>query len=307
MLPTATSPVDGPSGEHYHPPTSTVRRHRFHGDAGAGRVRSVREGECALRPRSPQSCGKGAARFEGAYRNGWMPTWPKGATPGCSGISISPTAAGSPIGSVTVTAVRDGAAWARLAERVARGDLQRGRGTSTGSNTSPWAGSWPRSSGRHPSGHWRRYPPSRRARADDVYGGHDVAVPRQGPRVHPGRRRRVPTALGAEGSQMQMHIELAIQAMPGAGRIPEVTLMQRLSSLPPLIRLLTTRHPRRGDRARVVDARGPRAPGPVAEQAVAHRGVVPAASDVVVTVRHDPHRRSGGAADRCCSCTRPTR
>ena len=47
-------------------------------------------------------------------------------------------------------------------------------------------------------------------------------------------------SLGAEGSQMQMHIELAVQSMPGAGRYPEVTLMQKLSSLQPLIRLLTT-------------------------------------------------------------------
>jgi hypothetical protein len=39
---------------------------------------------------------------------------------------------------------------------------------------------------------------------------------------------------------MQMHIELALQSMPGAGRYPEVTLMQKLSSLQPLIRLLTT-------------------------------------------------------------------
>jgi hypothetical protein len=46
-------------------------------------------------------------------------------------------------------------------------------------------------------------------------------------------------ALSAEGSQVQMHIELALQSMPGAGRYPEVTLMQKLSSLPPLIRLLT--------------------------------------------------------------------
>jgi hypothetical protein len=38
---------------------------------------------------------------------------------------------------------------------------------------------------------------------------------------------------------MHMKIELAMQAMPGAGRYPEVTLLQRLSSLPPLIRLLT--------------------------------------------------------------------
>ena len=47
-------------------------------------------------------------------------------------------------------------------------------------------------------------------------------------------------ALGAENAQMHMSIELAIQAMPGAGRTPEVTLLQKLSSLPPLIRLLIT-------------------------------------------------------------------
>jgi hypothetical protein len=36
-----------------------------------------------------------------------------------------------------------------------------------------------------------------------------------------------------------MSIELALQSMPGAGRYPEVTLLQKLSSLPLLIRLLT--------------------------------------------------------------------
>ena len=46
-------------------------------------------------------------------------------------------------------------------------------------------------------------------------------------------------ALAAEGSQVQMSIELATQSMPGAGRYPEVTLMQKLSSIPRLIRLLT--------------------------------------------------------------------
>ncbi len=46
-------------------------------------------------------------------------------------------------------------------------------------------------------------------------------------------------ALGAKDSQMHMSIELALQTMPGAGRSPEVTLLQRLSSVPPLIRLLT--------------------------------------------------------------------
>ena len=46
-------------------------------------------------------------------------------------------------------------------------------------------------------------------------------------------------SLGAEGSHVQLSIELALQTMPGAGRYPEVTLLQRLSSLPLLIRLLT--------------------------------------------------------------------
>ena len=38
---------------------------------------------------------------------------------------------------------------------------------------------------------------------------------------------------------MGMSIQLALQTMPGAGRHPEVTLVQKLGSLPPLIRLLT--------------------------------------------------------------------
>ena len=46
-------------------------------------------------------------------------------------------------------------------------------------------------------------------------------------------------ALGAEDAKMQMHIELALQTLPGAGRSPEVTLLQRLTSLPRLLHLLT--------------------------------------------------------------------
>jgi hypothetical protein len=46
-------------------------------------------------------------------------------------------------------------------------------------------------------------------------------------------------SLGAEGSRMHMSIELSLQTVPGAGRYPEVTLLQKLSTLPPLIHLLT--------------------------------------------------------------------
>ncbi len=46
-------------------------------------------------------------------------------------------------------------------------------------------------------------------------------------------------SLGAEDSRLHMHIGLALQTMPGAGRYPEVTLLQKLTSLPRLIHLLT--------------------------------------------------------------------
>jgi hypothetical protein len=38
---------------------------------------------------------------------------------------------------------------------------------------------------------------------------------------------------------MHMHVALGLETLPGAGRSPEVTLLQRLSSLPRLITLLT--------------------------------------------------------------------
>jgi hypothetical protein len=50
-------------------------------------------------------------------------------------------------------------------------------------------------------------------------------------------------ALQAPSSQMHMSIQLALQTLPGAGRYPEVTLLQQLSELPPLIRLLTNDPP----------------------------------------------------------------
>lgn len=45
--------------------------------------------------------------------------------------------------------------------------------------------------------------------------------------------------IGAERSHMNMSIQLALQTMPGAGRYPEVTLVQKLGNLPRLIHLLT--------------------------------------------------------------------
>jgi hypothetical protein len=63
----------------------------------------------------------------------------------------------------------------------------------------------------------------------------------------PGRLRHYVEAAGAvyqpslqaEGARMHMHVALGLETLPGAGRSPEVTLLQRLSSLPRLIALLT--------------------------------------------------------------------
>jgi hypothetical protein len=141
---------------------------------------------------------------------------------------------------VTVTAVRDAAAWYRLAERVKSGDLQAwGRDLDglqhdavgrimTPLEWSPTLGSFDDI-------------PTDPAEHEPTMYMEDTMWP------FPGKVREYIEAagnvyqksLGAEGSQMQMHIELALQTMPGAGRYPEVTLMQKLSSLAPLIRLLT--------------------------------------------------------------------
>ena len=139
-----------------------------------------------------------------------------------------------------MTAVEDGAAWARLAHRVATGDLR----------------SWARHlDGLQHESHGRimvplPWSPSLPALFEipTEPGDHeptlymeDTMWPFPG-KVHPyidaaGEMYR--RSLSAEGSQMQMSIELAMQTMPGAGRYPEVTLMQKLSSIPRLIRLLT--------------------------------------------------------------------
>ena len=176
-----------------------------------------------------------------------------------------------------MTGVEDGAAWQRLARRMATGDLQ------------TWA--------RHLDGlqhesHGRiltalEWSPTIGPLADvpiepsehePTMFMEDTMWPFPG-KVHEyieaaGTVYR--RALGAEGSQVQMSIELALQALPGAGRYPEVTLLQRALEPPAADPAADQRHPGRGHRARIVDARGTRAPGPVAEQAPPNRGMVAA-------------------------------
>jgi len=184
--------------------------------------------------------GKSAARFEDAYRGGWMPVLAKGSDARLLWYFDLAHGSGLAYRVVTVTAVEDGASWARLADRLAGGDLQ------------SWArhldGLQHESHGRimtpldwsPPIGALRDIPGDPGVHEPTIY-MEDTMWP------HPGKvgeyiRRSGDVyrrSLGAEDSRMQMSIELSMQTMPGAGRHPEVTLLQKLSALPPLIHLLT--------------------------------------------------------------------
>jgi len=184
--------------------------------------------------------GKRAAAFESAYRDDWMPRLAEGDEARLAWYFDLAHGSGLAYRVVTVTAVADGAAYVRLAERVARGDLQ------------PWARHLDRL--QHES-HGRvlsmlPWSPTIPPLADIPTGG----VTRE-PTLYmedtmwpfPGRLRDYVAAagavyrpsLGAEDARMHMSVALGLETLPGAGRGPEVTLLQRLSSLPPLIALLT--------------------------------------------------------------------
>ena len=68
--------------------------------------------------------GTGAARFEDAYRDGWMPLLAEGSEARLLWYFDHAHGSGPAYRVVTITAVQDGAAWLRLADRMARGDLQ---------------------------------------------------------------------------------------------------------------------------------------------------------------------------------------
>jgi hypothetical protein len=62
--------------------------------------------------------------FEAAYRDGWMPLLGKGDDARLLWYCVHIHGTGPAYNVVTVTAVRDGAAWEALARRLQRGDLQ---------------------------------------------------------------------------------------------------------------------------------------------------------------------------------------
>jgi hypothetical protein len=183
--------------------------------------------------------GQRAGEFESAYRDGWMPELAKG--PDARLLWYLDLAHGSGLAyrAVTITAVADGAAWQRLADRVASGDLRswarqldglQHQSTSRVMMPLPWSpsiglGDVPTASADHEPTMYMEdtmWPfPGKIGEYIEAAGG-----------VY----RR---SLGSHDARVGLSIELAYQTVPGAGRHPEVTLMQRISSLSPLIHLLT--------------------------------------------------------------------
>lgn len=188
--------------------------------------------------------GKAAERFEAAYRDGFMPALARASDARLLWYFDLAHGTGLSYRVVTVTGVEDGAAWARLAERIADGDLRtwaRHRDGLQHSSTARMLAPLPWS----PSVTTLAEVPTDPVDHEAALYMEDTMWP------FPGRVRAYIEAAGdiydkalrAPSSQMHMSIALALQVLPGAGRRPEVTLLQRLSSLEPLIRLLANDPP----------------------------------------------------------------
>jgi hypothetical protein len=194
--------------------------------------------------------------FEAAYRDGWMPALSRGDGDGGDDgarllwfLHLAHGTGGS-YQVVTVTGLADGAAWERLARRVHAGDLR----------------DWAREVDAC------RHDVAARVLRPLAFSPLDVAladVPTDGRRhdtslymedtMWPKRGKLdeyVDAAgtiyskmLGADadadrgGRPVLLRIEGAFQTVPGAGRHPEVTLLQKVENMPALVHLLTNDMP----------------------------------------------------------------
>jgi len=185
--------------------------------------------------------GRRAKDFEAAFRQGWMPALAEGDDARLLWYLDLAHGSGLSYRVVTVTAVADGRAWERLAQRVQTGDLR------------AWARDLDRLQHRSAAQILAPLPwsPAVASLADVPTTGteHEAVLYMEDTMwPYPGRLddyveaagKVYAPALSADGAQMQMHVQLALRTMPGAGRSPEVVLVQRLGSVPRLVGLLTT-------------------------------------------------------------------
>ena len=183
--------------------------------------------------------GKREKEFEAAYQ-GWMAALADDEGTRLLWFLHHAHGSGPSYQVVTITGLADGAAWERLAQRVHRGDLR------------PWA--------REVDGHRHDVQgrllmplsfspfavdladvPTDGRRHETTLYMEDTMWPKRGKvdEYVAAAGEVYAKMLAADGSQMLLSIEAAYQTMPGAGRSPEVTLMQKVASMPRLVHLLT--------------------------------------------------------------------
>jgi hypothetical protein len=194
--------------------------------------------------------GAKAKELEVAFRAGWMEALAADGDARLLWFLHHAHGTGPSYQVVTVTAVADGAAWERLAARVQHGDLR----------------DWVREvdSCRHDVQGRLLMPLDFSPLEVDL-----VAVPTDGRRHDPalymedtmwpkrGKAEDYIAAAGAVYTKLLasdpahplIGLEAAYQTMPGAGRYPEVTLMQKVHDMSGLVRLLTTDMPEEMARA----------------------------------------------------------
>jgi hypothetical protein len=184
--------------------------------------------------------GARADAFEAHIRDGWMPLLAEGSDARLAWYFDLAHGSGLAYRVVTVTAVRDGPAYVRLAERLARGDLQAWARDLDGLQheshgrvlaTLPWSPPFPELEELATGG----------VDHEPTMYMEDTMWPFPGklrPYVEATGAVYRPSLAGAD-ARVHMRVALGLETMPGAGRSPEVTLLQQLSSLPRLIALLT--------------------------------------------------------------------
>jgi hypothetical protein len=182
--------------------------------------------------------------FEVAYRAGWMEALAADGDARLLWFLHHAHGTGPSYQVVTVTALADGGAWERLAGRVQQGDLR----------------DWAREvdSCRHDvqarllmaldfsplDVNLAELPTDGRRHEPALY-MEDTMWPKRGKaEEYIAAAGAIYTKmLGSDGAHGVVSIEAAYQTMPGAGRYPEVTLMQKVRDMRGLVRLLTTDMP----------------------------------------------------------------